>query len=238
MKTCFIVMQWMFTILFTICTIANGFHWSSILCLLSAILMMPVHYIRKFFNGLKIKNWLIILLSTIIFITGMACSPSAVEDETPDNESSSYSEETSTSDTSSTTSTSETTSTSTTESSNSSTTVTTSKTETNTDVTTSDPDKNSNVSVGNGVAIPIDPSTLPTYSGNPYVVVNNNIPSFISSELTVVGYELYSNLDDLGRCGVAIASCGKEIMPADDEERESISSITPTGWIQAQILME
>ena len=29
---------------------------------------------------------------------------------------------------------------------------------------------------------------------------------------TASAYEHYSNLDSLGRCGVAIASCGKEII--------------------------
>ena len=60
----------------------------------------------------------------------------------------------------------------------------------------------------------------------------NNKPNFNSSELTTTGYEKYSTRDSLGRCGVAIASCGKEIMPRPDEKRGSISSITPTGWIQ------
>jgi DNA-entry nuclease len=88
-------------------------------------------------------------------------------------------------------------------------------------------------SVGNGVATPVDPSTLPAYSGESFIVVDNNIPSFGSEELTIVGYEKYSPLDDLGRCGAALASCGVEIMPAPDEERGSISGIKPTGWIQA-----
>ena len=44
--------------------------------------------------------------------------------------------------------------------------------------------------------------------------------------------EKYSSLDSLGRCGAALASCGKEIMPGANEERGSISSIKPTGWIQ------
>ena len=77
-------------------------------------------------------------------------------------------------------------------------------------------------------------SSIPKYSGSPYVVINNNIPSFNSDELTTTAYEKYSPLDSLGRCGVAIASCGVEIMPADGEERESISNVSPSGWKQAQ----
>ena len=86
--------------------------------------------------------------------------------------------------------------------------------------------------VGTGTAKAVDPSTLPPYSGTAYTVVNNNQPNFSAEELTTKGYEKYSSLDSLGRCGVALASCGKEIMPGANEERGSISSIKPTGWIQ------
>lgn len=77
-------------------------------------------------------------------------------------------------------------------------------------------------------------SSVPAYSGSAYVAINNNVPTFSSSELTTVGYERYSALDSLGRCGVAIASCGREIMPAESEERGDISSIKPSGWVQAK----
>ena len=87
-------------------------------------------------------------------------------------------------------------------------------------------------SVGSGTATAVKPSSLPKYSGEAYVVVNNNQPNFSASELTTKGYEKYSSLDSLGRCGAALASCGKEIMPGANEERGSISSIKPTGWIQ------
>ena len=86
--------------------------------------------------------------------------------------------------------------------------------------------------VGTEKAKAVDPSTLPAYSGTAYTVVNNNQPNFSAEELTTKGYEKYSSLDSLGRCGVALASCGKEIMPGANEERGSISSIKPTGWIQ------
>lgn len=88
--------------------------------------------------------------------------------------------------------------------------------------------------IGNGTAQPVNPATLPAYSGTPYAVVDGNIPSFIKSELRTTAYEFYSELDSLGRCGFAIASCGREIMPAEGETRGNISSIYPTGWVQAQ----
>lgn len=80
----------------------------------------------------------------------------------------------------------------------------------------------------------IDYSAIPAYSGKPYIALNNNNPYFSQAELTAKAYEQYGELDSLGRCTAAIAVCGKEIMPKEDEKRGSISSIKPTGWVQAQ----
>lgn len=87
--------------------------------------------------------------------------------------------------------------------------------------------------VGEVGAKPVDPHNLPEYTGIPYTIVNDNQPNFSSDELTTTAYERYSNLDSLGRCGKAIASCGREIMPGINEERGSISNIKPSGWKQA-----
>lgn len=76
--------------------------------------------------------------------------------------------------------------------------------------------------------------TIPAYAGSPYVTINNNIPVFSQEELSAVATEKYSALDALGRCGVAFAVCGNEIMPKDGEERGSISHVKPSGWVQAQ----
>ena len=104
-----------------------------------------------------------------------------------------------------------------------------SSTQTSTPSTTQKPD---NSAVGTGTAKAVDPSTLPAFSGTAWTIVNNNQPNFSASELTTKGYEKYSSLDSLGRCGVALASCGKEIMPRADEKRGSISSVKPSGWEQ------
>ncbi len=69
---------------------------------------------------------------------------------------------------------------------------------------------------------------IPAYSSSPYVAINNNIPTFKSSELTVKSYEYYSPLDSLGRCGTAVACVGKDLMPT--EERGTIGQVKPTGW--------
>lgn len=80
----------------------------------------------------------------------------------------------------------------------------------------------------------VDTAKIPVYSGSAYIVINNNNPNFTAAQLTTNAYERYSNLDKLGRCGTAIATCGKEIMPKANEERGSISSVTPSGWVQAK----
>ena len=70
--------------------------------------------------------------------------------------------------------------------------------------------------------------SIPAYSGNPYVAVNDNVPFFTDDEMSTDAFEYYSNLDSLGRCGVAYANVCIDIMPT--EERGSIGSIKPSGW--------
>ncbi len=74
----------------------------------------------------------------------------------------------------------------------------------------------------------VDINNLPKYSGKDYIAINNNIPKFSKDELTTKSYEFYSELDALGRCGVTIASVGRDIMPTED--RGSIGQVKPTGW--------
>lgn len=75
-------------------------------------------------------------------------------------------------------------------------------------------------------------SDVPEFSGEPYVVINDNEPSFPAEDFTSEGFEEYSPLDDLGRCGVAYANVSLETMPT--EERGSISNVKPTGWKSVQ----
>ena len=73
---------------------------------------------------------------------------------------------------------------------------------------------------------------IPAYSGTPYVVIDDNEPDFTEDELTDQSYESYSDLDSLGRCGVAYASVSTDTMPT--EKRGSIGEVKPTGWINAK----
>ena len=69
---------------------------------------------------------------------------------------------------------------------------------------------------------------IPEYSGEPYITINDNQPDFTDSDLTTEAFENYSDLDDLGRCGVAYANICIDLMPT--EERGSISQVKPSGW--------
>ncbi len=71
-------------------------------------------------------------------------------------------------------------------------------------------------------------SNIPEYSGEAYVVLNDNIPEFSESDLTEESFEEYSDLDSLGRCESAYASIGEDLMPT--EKRGSIGQVKPTGW--------
>lgn len=82
--------------------------------------------------------------------------------------------------------------------------------------------------------ININIEDIPEYTSEIYVEINNNIPYFEESQYTTESFEKYSDLDELGRCGVAYANISKETMPPDGDERGSISSIKPTGWQQAE----
>lgn len=69
---------------------------------------------------------------------------------------------------------------------------------------------------------------IPPYSGNDYVILNNNEPLFEEQDYSIVSFEKYSELDSLGRCGQAFANIGFDLMPT--KERGSIGMIKPTGW--------
>lgn len=80
--------------------------------------------------------------------------------------------------------------------------------------------------VNNNSYVSLD--AIPAYDGKAYVAVNNNEPFFTDSDMTTTVFENYSDLDSLGRCGVAYANICKEIMPT--EKRGKIGMIKPSGW--------
>ena len=75
----------------------------------------------------------------------------------------------------------------------------------------------------------VDLAAIPEYSGQPYVTLEENQPDFTLEDFTLDSFETYSRLDHLGRCGPAYANVCIDTMPT--EERESISEVEPTGWV-------
>ena len=69
---------------------------------------------------------------------------------------------------------------------------------------------------------------IPEFGEEPYVVINENQPNFSENDLKNTSFEKYAPLDALGRCGVAYACIGRDLMPT--EKRKSIGQIKPTGW--------
>lgn len=71
-------------------------------------------------------------------------------------------------------------------------------------------------------------SEIPLYSGEPYIAIDDNEPSFSKFALSTTAFERYSALDSLGRCGTAYVNVCEDTMPT--EKRGSIGSIKPSGW--------
>lgn len=72
----------------------------------------------------------------------------------------------------------------------------------------------------------VSSNDIPDFTGNAYVVVNNNQPDF--TEVSSSPYFETSELDSLGRCGEAKALVGPDTITS--EERGSIGMIKPSGW--------
>lgn len=59
-------------------------------------------------------------------------------------------------------------------------------------------------------------------------MLNDNIPDFPEEDFTEESFETYSDMDSLGRCGVAYANIGEDLMPTT--KRGSIGQVKPSGW--------
>lgn len=74
----------------------------------------------------------------------------------------------------------------------------------------------------------LPPNAFTEQTNEAYAIVNGNEPYFTENDLTTNSFESYSPLDQLGRCGVAYACIGRDLMPT--EERGSIGQVKPSGW--------
>ena len=78
------------------------------------------------------------------------------------------------------------------------------------------------------LSVGFDLSSVPEFSGDPFVIIGDGVPDFKTDELAHESYEYYGELDSLGRCTAAAACLGSDLMP--NEKRESISRVKPSGW--------
>ena len=86
-----------------------------------------------------------------------------------------------------------------------------------------------NIPVTRNIELSFNLNDIPEFQEKtPYVIINNNIPNFSEEYFSTNSFESYSELDSLGRCGVAFANIGTDIMPT--EERGEIGQIKPSGW--------
>lgn len=78
-------------------------------------------------------------------------------------------------------------------------------------------------------------SSLPAYSGDSVVSLNENQPFFSEEDLSLTkkNWQSFSNLDQFNRVGAANAMLHKDMMP--QKKREDISQVYPTGWKQKKI---
>ena len=100
--------------------------------------------------------------------------------------------------------------------------------ETTEDTTVSDSGGAADASTEGKAASNMELADILAYSGSAYCEINGNVPAFGDDELVTDAFENYSDLDSLGRCGVAYANICKEIMPT--EERGAIGMVKPSGW--------
>ncbi len=220
MKKALTILQWLIAGCLGVCTLANGLHWSSIFLILATVLVMPIPAIREWLSKMKIKNWLAITMAVVFMFVSILNSPIESNDTKGSGQNLGGFISSMISDNNS-------------ESSYSNSGDTNSKDDTTNSSYSQDKvekDETEDIKQNNKISL----SSIPAYSGSPYVYINDNVPNFISAELTTKGYEKYGTRDSLGRVTTAVASLGKETMPSADEERGSISSIKPTGWMQKE----
>ena len=82
------------------------------------------------------------------------------------------------------------------------------------------------------VSAQLQSEDIPSYTGSPYTQINDNVPDFPLDDYMTEAFGTYSDLDELGRCGVAYANVCQELMPT--QKRGKIGQVKPSGWQTAK----
>lgn len=69
---------------------------------------------------------------------------------------------------------------------------------------------------------------VPAYSGDDYLILNDNNPDFYIWQINDEPFVIFSPLDKLGRTGAGMACLGEETLPK--ETRGEIGDVHPSGW--------
>ena len=77
-----------------------------------------------------------------------------------------------------------------------------------------------------------DGFTIPVYTGEEIVPINDNVPGFTGEEIGTTEFYEFSELDELGRAGCAKGCIGPSMLAT--EERGPIGMIRPAGWHTAK----
>lgn len=80
-----------------------------------------------------------------------------------------------------------------------------------------------------GEEIVVGGDEINPFSGNAYITLNGNRPSFTKQQKrSAVSFKKFSSPDSYGRCGVAFANIGPDMLAT--EKRSAIGMVKPSGW--------
>lgn len=207
------IFNWIFSVFCIFCLPVYGFHIGSILMCLLGVISLPIGPIKELWENLP-KPKLRPLIIGILFVVFCCIIPTAQPGQSDIVDEISTETEVQVAEISET---------ETQETETQETLITESESELTTEIETA---AIAQTQPSTEITLSID--SIPAYSGKPYITINDNVPKFLDSDLSISSYEYYSDLDELGRCGVAYACVGTDLMPT--EERENIGSVKPTGW--------
>ena len=71
---------------------------------------------------------------------------------------------------------------------------------------------------------------IPEYNGQPFIILNHNQVEFDKEDYKTESFIHLSPLDSLGRVQEAFACLSIDTMPKENDQREAIGMIKPSGW--------